>query len=224
MTHNLRSMVVIAVAMLPASRWKNAALRRLGWRVGHNVELGPCLVIRIDDAQIGDGARVGPFNVFRDLARLEFGEGVLLGQWNWLSASRHMRDEGGPGSLEVGAQSSITSRHYVDCTGGVRIGAYTTIAGERSTFVTHGISWVSSDQTYDSIEIGDFCLLSSNVQVTPGTSVADRIVVGMGSTIAGNLSEPGLYVQPRAVLVKRDLDGQYFERQLGSVDSVRPRS
>jgi acetyltransferase-like isoleucine patch superfamily enzyme len=217
-------MMIIALAMLPASRWKNAALRRLGWRIGRRVELGPCLVIRIDEVQISDRARVGPFNVFRDLARLDLGEGVLIGQWNWFSASSHMRHAGGPGTLELGPQSSITSRHYVDCTGGVRVGAYSTIAGERSTFVTHGISWVSSDQTYDSIEIGDFCLLSSNVQVAPGTSVGDRIVVGMGSTIAGKLTEPGLYVQPRAALVKRDLAGQYFERQLGSVASVRPRS
>jgi UDP-3-O-[3-hydroxymyristoyl] glucosamine N-acyltransferase len=221
---NVHSILVIVVALLPASRFKNAALRRLGWTVGHNVELGPCLVTRIDEAQIGDNAKIGSFNVFRNLARFQLREGAQIGQWNWVTASHHIRQAGGPGSFELGAQSSLTSRHYVDCTGGVRVGAYTTIAGERSTFLTHGISWVSSDQTYDSIEIGSFCLLSSNVQVAPGAFVGDRVVVGMGATIAGDLSEPGLYVQPRATLVKRDLGGRYFERRQGHIDSVRPRS
>jgi acetyltransferase-like isoleucine patch superfamily enzyme len=221
---NVRSILVFFIALLPASRFKNAALRRLGWDVGQSVDIGPCLILRLDEAQVGDGVKIGPFNVFRNLARFELGEGAQFGQWNFVTASNHMRQAGGPGTFELGPHSSITSRHYVDCTGGVRVGAYTTIAGERSTFLTHGISWVTSDQTYDGIRIGDYCLLSSNVQATPGTFVGDRIVVGMGATIAGNLSEPGLYVQPRATLVKRDLSGQYFERQLGSIDSVRPRS
>jgi acetyltransferase-like isoleucine patch superfamily enzyme len=179
--------------------------------------------LHLDRVQMGDGVKIGPFNIFRDLARLQFGQDVRIGQWNWFSASWHMRQAGGPGTLELGPQSSITSRHYVDCTGGVRVGAYTTIAGERSTFLTHGISWDTSDQTYRPIEIGDFCLLSSNLQVAPGASVGDRIVVGMGATVAGRLSEPGLYVQPRAELVKRDLAGRYFARDVGNVDSVRPK-
>jgi acetyltransferase-like isoleucine patch superfamily enzyme len=223
MNVNMRSIVVALVALLPSSRLKNVALRQMGWVVGRDVVMGPCLVIHLDDVQIGDGVNIGPFNVFRGLARLELGKDVRLGQWNWISASLHMRQLGGPGQLRIGAQSALTSRHYVDCTGGVRVGAYTTIAGERSTFLTHGISWVSSDQTFRPIEIGEFCLLSSNVQVAPGAVVGDRVVVGMGATISGDLLEPGLYVQPRATLVKPNLAGQYFERQQGHVDSVQPR-
>lgn len=221
---NKRSFLILLVAILPASKFKNAALRRLGWTVGRNVDLSPCLILNVDLVKIDDGAKVGPFNVLRDLSRFELGEEVRIGQWNWITASRHMRQSGGPGTFALGPQSSIASRHYFDCTGGVRIGAYTTIAGERSTFLTHAIAWDTSEQTYRSIAIGDFCLLSSNLQVAPGSTVGDRIVVGMGATVAGSLSEPGLYLQPRAALVKRDLAGEYFQRQLGGVDSVRSRS
>ena len=186
--------------------------------------LGPCLALRLDRVQIGDDATVGPFNAFRNLAHLKLCNGAQVGQWNWVSASSHMRQAGGPGSFLLGLESALTSRHYVDCTGGVRIGDFTAIGGERSTFISHGVSWVTSDQTYGPIEIGDYCLISSNVQVAPGTIVGNRIVVGMGSTIAGKLTEPGLYAQPRATLVKGDLDGDYFVRKRGVVDSVRPRS
>lgn len=220
---DIRTALVAIFALLPASRFKNAVLRQLGWSIGLGVRLGPCLALRVGTAAVGDRANIGPFNVLRNLTSFEIGPGARIGQWNFLTASHHMTASGGPGSFVLGSEASLTSRHYVDCTGGVQIGAYTTVAGERSTFITHGISWVTSDQTYDAITIGEFCLLSSNVQVTPGSTVGDRIVVGMGATIAGELSEPGLYIQPRAELVKRDLKGQYFERRLGSVESVRPR-
>lgn len=219
----IRTAVVALVALLPASRFKNSLLRGLGWKIGPGVRIGPCLVLRVDEATIADRSDIGPFNVLRNLTRFEIGPGARIGQWNFLTASHHMTASGGPGSFALGAEASLTSRHYVDCTGGVQIGAYSTVAGERSTFITHGISWVTSDQTYGEIVIGEFCLLSSNVQVAPGSVVGDRIIVGMGATIAGELSEPGLYIQPRAQLVKRDLKGEYFQRRLGSIDSVRPR-
>lgn len=219
----MRSALVALVALLPASRFKNSALRGLGWKIGLDVRVGPCLITRVREARIGNDADIGPFNVLRNLALFDVAPGARIGQWNWITASHHMLLSGGPGSFTLGAEASLTSRHYIDCTGGVQIGAYTTVAGERSTFLTHGISWVSSDQTYGAIVIGEYCLLSSNVQVAPGAVVGDRIVVGMGATIAGALTEPGLYVQPRAELVKRELTGRYFERRRGNVDSVRPR-
>jgi acetyltransferase-like isoleucine patch superfamily enzyme len=136
-----------------------------------------------------------------------------------VTSSRPMRAAGGPASLQLGAHSSLASRHYVDATGGIRIGTHTTIAGVRSTFITHGISWKTSTQTFRPIDIGDYCLISSNVQVAAGAVVGSKIVVGMGATIAGELEEPGLYVQRRAELVKADLDGRYFGRERGFVDT-----
>ncbi len=212
-----------AVSLLPAGRVKNAILRRLGWSIGANVRFGPSLVVNCARVNIGDNVSVGAFNVFRDLGGIEIGGNSTIGQWNWFTASMHMRQAGAPGTFVLGGQSALTSRHYVDCTGGVRVGAFTTVAGVRSTFLTHGISWTSSDQTYTPVQIGDYCLLSSNVQLAPGTVIGDRVVVALGSTIAGELLEPGLYVQPRAALVKSNLPGRYFERQLGAVEDVRPR-
>jgi acetyltransferase-like isoleucine patch superfamily enzyme len=212
-----RSVLVAVVAALPASELKNCLLRRLGWVIGPGVHISPCVVSNIDHVDIGGGAWIGPFNVLRDLAALTLGEHAGIGHWNWVTASRVMREAGAPGLLLVGAHSAISSRHYIDCTGGIQVGTHTTIAGMRSTFITHGISWKRSVQTFSPIEIGDYCLISSNVQVAPGTVVGSRIVVGMGATIAGRLSDPGLYMQPRATLVKSDVDGEYFRRQQGQV-------
>jgi acetyltransferase-like isoleucine patch superfamily enzyme len=179
------------------------------------------LVLNIGRVKIGDEAVLGAFNVFRDLAALTVNESAAISHWNWITAARAMREAGAPCDFYLGKHSAITARHYIDCTGGVRIGTHTTIAGVRSTVFTHGISWKSSDQACSPVEIGDYCLIMSNVQIAPGTTVGNKIVAGMGATLVGRLSEPGLYIQPRATLVKSDLSGEYFRRQEGVIGAVQ---
>jgi UDP-3-O-[3-hydroxymyristoyl] glucosamine N-acyltransferase len=218
---SLRGALVIVVAAFPASGLKNSVLRRLGWAIGRGVDIGPSLVVNVGRVDIGNGAGIGAFNVLKDLAVLTLKEHAVIGHWNWVTASRALGEAGASCLLHVGAHSAITSRHYIDCSGGIRVGTHTTIAGVRSTLVTHGISWRSSAQTFSSIEIGDYCLISSNVQVSPGTVVGSRIVIGMGATIAGRVVDPGLYIQSRATLVKSDLDGDYFRRAQGHVAAIQ---
>jgi acetyltransferase-like isoleucine patch superfamily enzyme len=227
---SVRSALVIIVAALPASGLKNALLRRLGWTIGDGVKIGPCLVLRVDNVDLGGGAYIGSFNVIRDLAALTLGEYAEICHWNWVTAARPLGELGAPCLLHMGPYSNITSRHYLDCSGGIRIGTHSAIGGARSTLFTHGISattWPartlqkSNTHTFRPIEIGDYCLISSNVQVSPGTVVGNRIVVGMGATIAGRLLGPGLYMQSRATLVKSDLSGEYLREEEGHVDAIQ---
>jgi acetyltransferase-like isoleucine patch superfamily enzyme len=218
---SLRGALVIVVAAFPASELKNSVLRRLGWAIGRGVHIGPCLVLNVGLVDIGNGAGIGAFNVLKDLTVLTLKDHAVIGHWNWVTACRALGEAGASCLLHVGAHSAITSRHYIDCSGGIRVGTHTTIAGVRSTLVTHGISWRSSAQTFRPIEIGDYCLISSNVQVSPGTVVGSRIVIGMGATIAGRIVDPGLYIQSRATLVKSDLDGGYFRRAQGHVAAIQ---
>lgn len=221
---SVRGALVAIVAALPAGEWKNFLLRLLGWTIGDKVHIGICLVFGVDRVDIGSGAYIGSFNVLRDLAALTLEEYAEIGHWNWVTASQRLGEAGAPCRLHVGAHSNITSRHYIDCSGGISIGTHTAIAGVRSTFLTHGISWKSSAHTFNPIEIGDYCLISSNVHISPGTVIGSKVVVGMGATIAGKLLEPGLYMQSRAALVKSDLDGEYFRREIGHVDGVEARA
>jgi acetyltransferase-like isoleucine patch superfamily enzyme len=218
---SVRGALVTVVAALPASELKNSLLRHLGWAVGDRVHIGPCLVFRVDHVDIGGGAYIGSFNVIRDLAALALGEYAEICHWNWVTASRRLGEAGADCLLHLGPHSNITSRHYIDCSGGVRVGTHTSIGGSRSTLITHGISWKKSAHTFSPIEIGDYCLISSNVQIAPGTVVGSRIVVGMGATLAGRLLDPGLYMQSRATLVKSDLNGEYFRREEGHIDTVQ---
>ena len=78
---SIRSALVTVVAALPASELKNSLLRRLGWAIGDGVYIGPCLIFNVDHVDIGGGARIGYFNVVRDLASLTVGEHADIGQW-----------------------------------------------------------------------------------------------------------------------------------------------
>ncbi len=227
---SLRGALVTIVATLPASELKNSLLRYLGWAIGNKVRIGPCLVFRIDRVDIRDGAYIGSFNVIRDLAALTLEEHAEICHWNWVTAARELGDAGAACLLHLQPHASITARHYLDCSGGIRLGTHTAIGGVRSTLITHGISaasWPartlrkSNTHTCRPIEIGDYCLISSNVQISPGTVVGSRIVVGMGATIAGRLTDPGLYMQSRATLVKSNLDGEYSRKEKGHIDAIQ---
>jgi acetyltransferase-like isoleucine patch superfamily enzyme len=229
---SVRGALVTVVAALPASELKNALLRRLGWAIGDGVRIAPCFVFRVDHVDVGSGAFINSFNVIKDLAAFTLGEQSEIGSWNYLTASRRLGEAGAPCVLHLGPHSVLTSRHYMSCSGGVRVGTHTAIAGVRSTFMTHGTSpmnWPartlrrSHDPTLGPIEIGDYCLISSNVQVSPGTVVGSRIVVGMGATIDGQLLDPGLYMQSRATLVKTDLRQLRCHREEGHVGTVQER-
>lgn len=218
---SIRSTLVLIVGIVPPSTMKNAVLRRLGWKIGKGTEIGSSIFHRIDSVDLGEDARIGSGNVVRSISTLRLGSSSRIGQWNWISAAAPLRQAGAPAALEIGAHSAVTSRHYMDASGGIIIGSHTTVAGVRSTFITHGIDWRSSSQTYRGIRIGDYCLVSSNVNVTPGATVDSRAVVGMGATISGHIEGGSLSISGRARSVRTGLEGQYFSRKKGFISRVR---
>ncbi|GAA1469900.1 hypothetical protein GCM10017607_11330 [Microbacterium thalassium] len=217
----MKHLLVALVGVAPASRPKNSLLRKLGWSIGHDTAIGPGIYWRLDSVSVGACARIGPLNVFRDLADLELGERGRIGQWNWISASRPLRRAGGSGSLAIGADSALTARHYLDVSGGVRVGHHTTVAGVRSTFITHGIDWKRARQRTRGISIGNYCIVSSNVALAPGTHVSDCVVVGMGTTLSGEVGPSGaLVTASRGSAVRTGLEGAYFSREIGYINKV----
>lgn len=206
--------LVAVLGLLPASRVKNALLRRVaGYRVGSRVVIDPCILLNVDQLILGDDTFVGLFTTLRDLRCVELGTGAHLGRFNWVTAARIMRHQSERhGTLKLDEGAGVTSRHYVDCSGGIRIGKYSTVAGVRSVFSTHGIDTTACWQVGSPIVIGEFCLISSCVLIVPGVTIADRCVVAMGAVVASSLTESdSLYAGVPAVR-KRAVSGNYFRR------------
>jgi acetyltransferase-like isoleucine patch superfamily enzyme len=210
---------MLAVGLLPHCQAKLALLRSLGhWDIAPGAVVEPVVFWRVHYVRMGPEARLGPGSVYRDLRRLDLGVSAQIGQWNWVTACAALSHQHRQsGQLQLGDHAAITSRHYVDCSALVAIGEYTTVAGVRSTIMTHGIDRQSSSQVSAAVHIGQYSLIGSNVKFVPGSSVADRSVVGMGATVVGSLEESGsLYAGCPARRLRR-VDGTYFTRSVGVV-------
>jgi len=217
---HVRSHMSSLVFLLLPSRFKNFLLRRLGHTVHPRSRVGVILVSGGVQISLEAGARIGHFNVFRDLESVSLHSGAVIGQWNWVSAARPLRKlpDSSP-TLSIGMEAALTSRHYLDCSGGVSIGDFSTIAGVRSTFVTHGIDWKQNRQSVRSISVGRYCLIGSNATLCPGASVPDRTIVGMGSVVGTELNEgDALWAGARTTRWTNVSSAAYFDRRQGYVE------
>lgn len=215
----MRTTATASLGLLPPSRLKNFLLRRIGHEVSSNARIGPVLLIHVENLRMIGEARIGPFNVFRDLSLVELGENSTIGQWNWFSAAPAISKSAEGGSIRIGNESAITSRHYFDCSGGISIGNFTTFAGVRSTVISHGIDWRANRQKVQSVSIGHYAIVGSNCAITPGSKIPDQSVVGMGSSVSGqSIAYRSLSFSPRAEIKKTGITGKYFSRARGYVD------
>lgn len=111
--------------------------------------------------------------------------------------------------------STLTSRHFVDCNGGVYIGAFTTIAGIKSQILTHSINVYKNRQEAHPIYIGKYCFVGTGCILLPGTKLPDYSVLGAGSVLTKSYEEPAcLYAGNPAKNIK-DIDittALYFQR------------
>jgi acetyltransferase-like isoleucine patch superfamily enzyme len=208
------------VFLLPASAVKNWLLRCCGCRIGRNTRIGPVLVLGKPAVEIGDGCDIAWGNGIKGVRHLCMGDGARIGQWNWLTVSPTFATATDGGWIRFGRHSSLTTRHFLDASGGIAIGEFSTVSGVRSTLMTHGIDWVVSGQRARPIVIGAYCLLGSNVLVAPGTTLADRTVVAMGATVSGSWEQTDVLLLSRRADVVREVHGDYFRRPTGFVDAT----
>ncbi|TFB96813.1 hypothetical protein E3O42_16885 [Cryobacterium adonitolivorans] len=217
----MKQLMSAVVGILPSARGKNFLLNRLGHTIAKSASIGPILLLGRTALVVGDGARIGPFNVFRHVSRAEVGDMAEIGQFNWISAAPFLVEESvSPiaGQFILGAHASFTSRHYVDASGGVLIGEYATVAGVRSAFMTHGID--VEDNVLDSfpITIGKYAMVGGGCNLVMGATVPDYSLVAMGSVVIKGLKEPHtLYAGAPAKLKKALPAGAYAKRMTGAV-------
>jgi acetyltransferase-like isoleucine patch superfamily enzyme len=213
---------MIAMTPLP-SRVKVAIYRNLfGFDVATDAYIGYSVIV-CRNLAMGSGAFIGHLNVIRGDMTLQMKPRSHIGQMNWITGGtsdpRYFKGSGRCPELVLGEESSITSRHVLDCTDRIELGRFSTIAGYRGSIITHGIDYREATQNCRPIKIGDFCLIGSNVIILMGVTIADRSIVGAGSVVVGSIEEElGVWVGAPARRV-RDLSGEerFFARQGGFV-------
>src|ERR1700694_2386839 len=134
-------------------------------------------------------SRIGHFTVCKNIDLLHLGAHAIIGQLNWITGfpsgnSRHFahQTDRHP-ELILEAHAGISSRHLIDCTARVRIGAFATVAGFRSQLVTHSIDLPAGRQSSEPIEIGDNSFVGTDSVILGGSNLPHHSVLGAKSLL-----------------------------------------
>jgi len=218
MLNKTRLIMHVFIAMLPI-RIKRSAYRHLfGWEIDDTARIG-FSIMNVRDVYLGPNTRIGHFSVFMNLQRLHLANNSRIGQWNWCSAAPLFSSSGQneAATLVLGEHAAITIRHYLDCSGGISIGAFSVFGGVKSTVLTHQVDTVESRQTTSPVQIGEYCFIGSDVRITSGSQIPDRCIVAMGAVVAGQLAEEGMLYGGVPAKPIKPVEGEFFKRSVGFV-------
>lgn len=223
----MRTVLTFLVGLLPSGRPKNRLLGLLGHRVAATADIRSVLLLPGTTLDVGEHAIIGTLSVFRGV-RVVMAEAAEVGQLNWVTAAPELvREslEANPGSLIIDTHGGITSRHYVDVSGGLHIERFAICAGVRSTFMSHGVDVSVGGLVTSAMEVGEYSMVGGNVKLLPGARVPARCVVGMGSVVAKGLEQTdALYVGAPARFKKTIDIGEFGRRDVGTLPvHKRPR-
>ena len=176
---------------------------------------------------MGAKSRIHNFVFCKRIDRLEMGEdsgiatmtyitGFSVKCSNLFATTHNRRCE-----LILGRSAGITSRHFVDCNGGVYIDDFTTVAGIRSQMLTHSIDIYTNAQIAKPIHIGKYCFVGTGCIILPGATLPDYSVLGGGSVLVKTFSETGWLYAGAPARPMKQLDKStipYFKRCKHVVD------
>ncbi len=238
----LRLAALVLVGLLPNLLKKPVYRLMFGYRFGPGVRIGLSLldaqavtlatgsrighlnaIVRVGQLQAGRHTRLGTLNIIRGGERVSLGDYSEVMRLNVLNAIPDHDCTTEPESvLEVGAGTVITSGQRIDFTDKVTLGKNVIIGGRNSSLWTH------NRQETAPIEIGDFCYLGSEVRLAPGAKLPAECILGIGSVLTGEITEPRSLVAgvPAKVVrplnekdlarirrkTRRDMPDDYYER------------
>ena len=170
-------------------------------------------------------SKIGAFNFINELDYIFLDQYSKIGTQNWITGLSTKYDYNFTYSssrecmFRLGKHARITKWHFIECSGGVTIGDFTTIAGIRSVFITHSIDIGLSRQTAGPLKIGQYCIVSTNCKLLKDTTLPDYSVLGAGAVLTKKYEEPyGLFAgTPARRLKSFNKTDLYFTREHGHV-------
>lgn len=213
------------ISLLPWRARRPILGRFFGYQIDPSARISAFSWVYPEKLTMREGARIGPLTVAIHLDSIEMGSFATIGRRNWITGHpkksvahfAHCVDRNP--CLKMGDHSAITKSHIIDCTDSVLIGAFTTVAGYGSQFITHGIDYQTSRQDCRPISIGSYCLLGTRIIAVGGAVLPDYTVLGAGAVLAGKHVESWrVYAGvPAKPLKEFSKDAAYFSRSNGFV-------
>lgn len=179
----MRNFLLLVAVDLPQFA-KRAIYRWLfGWKIGRHVRLG-LSYIDASAVVLGDDVRIGHFNIFRGIKRLEIGAGTYIANLNQFFGTGDCYQDF-QASLYFGDHVNFMSRHFVDVVGNVTIGARSTIGGRDTQFWSHTLRLREGRQVLEPADIfvGEEVYVGARATLVC-CSIPAGAIVGAGSVVA----------------------------------------
>ncbi|MDQ2867334.1 MAG: acyltransferase [Verrucomicrobiota bacterium] len=184
----MKTLLALLSNFLPWEWRRRFLVRQFGYELHPTARLGLAWILPAR-LIMEEHSSIGHLTVARNLDLVHLQAHATIGRGNWITGfpfggSRHFASETDRRpELIVGAHAAITNRHLIDCTGRVTIGAYTTIAGFQSQFISHGIDIAQNRQASQPINIGAYCFVGTNCVMLAGSALPDYCVLGAKSLL-----------------------------------------
>ena len=225
----MSKLAVLACALAAPFPW---GMRRLilkalcGFVIHKTAFISRFALVSAAHLEMGPNSRIGPLTVCKGLELLRLAEHARIGPLCWITAfplgtsSPHFElDPERKSHLIVERHAAITSRHLIDCTDEVIIGAFSIFAGFRSQILTHSIDLNESRQRCKPVRIGHHCFVGTASVLLGGSSLPDCSVLGALSVLTERFETPG-YIYggvPAKPIKPVDPGAKYFSRSAGFV-------
>jgi acetyltransferase-like isoleucine patch superfamily enzyme len=220
----MKTILMLVAMLLPWNLRRSFLEKQFGFQIHPTARIGfawifPTRLIMEENSSIGD------LTVAKNLDLLHLKTRAIIGRGNWITGfplgnSPHFASETDRRpELVLGEHSAITNRHLLDCTSSVTIGAFTTVAGFQSQFISHTIDIRLNRQTSRPIHIGSYCFIGTNCVVLGGAALPDYSVLGAKSLLnKAHTQTHRLYGGvPARELQTLSPDCAYFTRREGFV-------
>ena len=219
---DFKDVLMAAVWLLPASVVKNRLLRSMGHDVHPTAIARSCVVVRVDRITMGPGSRLWRWNLIKNMRSVSLGEDASIGRLNVISAHpvyKRLYPDGAELTLE--SHAKITSRHQLDCSGSVLIGAYSSMAGHQTRVLSHSVDVRRDAQVAHPVRIGARSFVGARCLLLGGAVLPERSVLGAGSVLTKTRedAQPGLWAGVPATL-RGPIDGKWFSRSATGTTSV----
>jgi acetyltransferase-like isoleucine patch superfamily enzyme len=197
----------------------------LGYRIHKTARIGLSIVIP-DRLTMEEGSKITSFTFINNLNDCRLGKFSKIGDRNWISGTNTAykavfhHSPNRVCELVLGEHTRVTARHFIDCTGGVYLGDFTTVAGIWTQMLSHSIDVVGSRQMAGPVTVGRYCFVGSSCMLLMGTRLPDFSVLGAGAVLTKAYEEQySLYGGSPARHIKRFAETEilYFKRQNGHV-------
>jgi acetyltransferase-like isoleucine patch superfamily enzyme len=196
-----------------------------GFRIDASARIGRSIILA-KQLIMEKGAEIQSLTLCKSIDLLHLGEGASIGAANYITGFSVSDVEYFQSSdprrceLILERNATITSRHYIDCNGGVVLAEYATLAGVRSQLLSHSVDVYTNTMSARPVSVGRYCFVGTGCILLPGSALPDYSVLGAGAVLNKSYRETHrLYVGSPARCVK-ELDPdrvQYFKRQARQV-------